>query len=132
MGMLLPVELTQDELLARGRELASVKDEHTQAQADLEAATEGWKDSKKAMQERIEDHESEMRRIARAIRSGREDRDVDVREEPDFETGIMRTVRADTGDLVQSRGLTEAERQRSLFAAPERAAAAEAAGQVRA
>jgi hypothetical protein len=115
--MLLPVELTHDEVFARGKQLAAVKDEHTTAMDKLDRAAIAWKATKEGVQNEINETEERMRIIARAVRSGREDRDVEVVDEPNYKTGVMATIRLDTGELVASRGLTEAERQRSLFKA---------------
>ncbi len=113
--MRLPVALEKDEVLARGKELARLKDEHTKANDDLDQASTAWKATKEQIQGRIDDADEQMRRVARVIRSGHEDRDVEVIDEPNYKTGVMASVRLDTGELVGSRGLTEAERQRSLF-----------------
>ena len=115
--MRLPVELTHDEVFARGKQLAAVKDEHTTAMDRLDRATIAWKATKEGIQNDINETEERMRVIARVIRSAREDRDVEVVDEPNYKTGVMATIRLDTGELVASRGLTEAERQRSLFKA---------------
>jgi len=49
------------------------------------------------------------------VRNGREDREVEVNDEFDFKEGTVFTKRADNDEVVASRGMTEAERQRSLF-----------------
>jgi hypothetical protein len=113
--MVLPVELTKDEILARGEELAGVKHEHTTAQQELENASEAWKETKKGMEVRIDAHEHRMRRLSTVIRAGREERDVEVFDEFDFKSGTVFTKRADTEKVVASRGMTQPERQRSLF-----------------
>jgi hypothetical protein len=113
--MKLPVALEDAEILARGKELARLKDEHTKANDELDQATTAWKSTKERIQGDIDDRDEQMRRVARVIRSGHEDRDVEVLDEPNYKTGVMATVRLDTGELVATRGLTEAERQRSLF-----------------
>lgn len=113
--MRLPVELTKEEIFARGKELARTKDAHTAASAKLEQAKLAAKSAKEQINSEIKEAEEEMRRLARAIRSGREDRDVEILDKPDFKKGVMNIVRLDTGELVRTRGLTEAERQRSLF-----------------
>lgn len=113
--MKLPVELTHDELFARGKQLAGVKDEHTTAMDKLDRATTAWKATKEGVQNEINETEERMRIIARGIRSGREERDVAVVDEPNYKLGTMATIRLDTGELVATRGLSEAERQRSLF-----------------
>jgi hypothetical protein len=124
----LPVTLTKDEILARGKELARVKDEHTRAADELETAQLAWKTMKEGFANRISEAEDRMRQLARAINSGVETRDVEVCDEPEFKAGVMNTVRLDTGELVSSRGLTEAERQRSLFR-PEKGAKAAASAE---
>ncbi len=127
--MQLPVLLTHDELFARGQELARVKDQHTKAADELETATIGWKTAKESFANRISEAEDRMRGLARVIQSQRELRDVEVTDEPDYKLGVMNTVRLDTGELVSSRGLSEAERQRSLFKPEKAGKGAKAAGE---
>lgn len=115
--MRLPVELTRDEIFARGEQIARVKDDHTKAQNELDDATEAWKETKKGIELRVSTCELEMRELARVIRSGLEDRDVEVYDEIDFALQTVFTKRADSHKVVASRGMTAAERQRSLFKA---------------
>lgn len=115
--MRLPVELTRDEIFARGEQIARVKDDHTKAQNELDDATEAWKETKKGIELRVSTCELEMRELARVIRSGLEDRDVEVYDEIDFALQTVFTKRTDSGKVVASRGMTGAERQRQLFKA---------------
>lgn len=115
--MKLPVELTHDEIFARGEQLARIKDEHTKAQTELADGIEAWKETKKGMEVRVSTFEFQMRDVAKVVRSGREDRDVEVYDEFDFKQQTVFTKRVDTDHVVASRGMTQAERQRSLFKA---------------
>jgi len=115
--MRLPQALTDQEVLARGRELARLKDEHGQAQVRLEESTDDWKSARKRMEEKVEGFLKDMAELSRVIRSGHEDRDVPVYDVPDYDTGVIFTKRSDTNEVVKSRGMTEADRQRSMFRA---------------
>ena len=57
----------------------------------------------------------------RAVAPRREERQVPVMEEPDYEAGAVNTYRTDTNVIVATRGMTPEERQRSLFDAGKKA-----------
>jgi hypothetical protein len=63
----------------------------------------------------IADARAKVRGLARVVRERREERDVPVMEDADYEKGAMNTYRTDTSEVVATRGLTHEERQRSLF-----------------
>lgn len=50
-----------------------------------------------------------------ALRTGVEVREVECKQEVHEPTGTMRTIRTDTGELVDERPLDASERQRNLF-----------------
>lgn len=113
--MVLPVALTEPEVLARAKELTGLIQEHREATVRLENLAAAFKSAKATAEEEIADVLSSFRNLSTVIRNGREDREVEVMDTPDYKAGVMLTHRLDTHELVASRGLTEAERQRSLF-----------------
>lgn len=114
----LPVKLTEVEMADVARQLCSVIDQVEQEEADQ-------KEEKASMKERLAGLLARQRRLAGTLRRGIEPRMVDVRVEADYEAGVARTVRADTGEVLDSRVLTDRERQQTLL--PETAAVADAA-----
>lgn len=107
--------LTPSELEARGAELA-------RCTFDWEAAEETKKEITKALTQNIKDHESNMKRLARVVKSGKEEREVEVewRAYPVSET--MRLFRLDTEEELTSRPMSREEvekyRQSSLPLSP--------------
>lgn len=106
---LLPVVLTDIELLDLGQKLA---EKHREARAE----EDDQKESKSAMKERLEGIENEISRLAGLIRERREYRNVEVHEMKDFTRGMVDTLRNDTGELVRTRPMTSEDRTVSLFA----------------
>ena len=105
----LPVELTPDEVRAKGVELAARVDE-------MYAIDVERKEAAAAIRERRADVEAQVIELKGEVRSGREYREVECRLEPDFQAGVMQIVRVDTGEFVRSRPLSPDERQPALFA----------------
>ena len=103
----LPCVLTDDELLARGdalaRQHAAIKDE--------EAAQAG---EKKRMKEALDELTGEQARLARIVRDKAEPRDVECRIVHDYATQAVQVVRTDTGEVIESRAMTDRERQIGL------------------
>ena len=120
--MMLPVKLTDDEILARAKELTGVLQEHREAENRIESLTAGFKSAKAHAEAEVEEIAGRVHHIAAVVRNGSEDRSVEVEDIPDFVRGLMLTRRSDTDELVGSRTLTEDERQRTLFVVPDQAA----------
>lgn len=104
----LPVKLTDSQILERGQQLARV---HLQL-ADEEVEKEAINDLHK---ERVGALEAEASVLARAIRAGQEDREVQVEEQEDLEAREVRTVRLDTGEIVHRQAMTPQDLQRPLL-----------------
>lgn len=113
--MPLPVKLSPAELALRSQELASAEAVLGEAEAKLDAFVESAKGTKKNMETDIADARLAVSRLARVVRDRKEDRDVPIMEEPDYEAGAVNTYRTDTNEIVATRGMTSEERQRSLF-----------------
>lgn len=107
LTQLLPVKLTETEIKERGRKLAHLYEE-------IEIAEIGKAAAARASKDRIETLQAEAGAIARVIRSGQEDREVQVQEEKDYSEGVCRMKRLDTGEVVETRAMTPQELQRPL------------------
>jgi hypothetical protein len=108
---LLPVKLTDDELRARGQDLAAVCD-------DIGAETDRADSVKQELKARMTGLEARRSQLAALIRRGDELRDVEVLTLAHFASGTATVVRTDTGDVLLSRPLTDTERQIPLPAEP--------------
>lgn len=104
----LPAKLTKDELLQKSREIAEKVRELDEVEADK-------KDHAASFKLKIESIEGEIHRVARILRDGAEDREVEVQERRNDVSRTMETVRVDTGEIVEWRPLTGSELQKPLF-----------------
>lgn len=100
----LPVKLTREERELRASQLTETIAKHDQTDGERKAAATSYK-------AKIDGLNEEIRKLAGAVRSGLEHRDVEVEERPtsDFMINIYRT---DTTELVDTRSMTDAERDR--------------------
>ena len=105
----LPCKLTDQELAERRDKLA-------QQVRDLAHAEQAKKDAAAEHKAACELIEKEMSLVAREIRERAEIRPVVVRKETDIEAGIEELIRADTGEVVETRALAPHEKQAKLFA----------------
>lgn len=103
----LPVKLSDAEVAAKARELSEVIEE-------IEEEEKDQAEQKAAMKARMGELEAKQRALARVVRRGTEDRMVDVWTVADYESGNARAVRQDTGEVLSSRVLSNAERQLPL------------------
>ncbi len=105
--MSLPCRLTDEEMLLKAAELATlvVEVEHTEGRLKVRR-TELRAELKKGRQRAAE--------LAKVVANRTEDREVEVYEEPDPGTGLVWTVRRDTGARVDSRPMTAEDRQLEL------------------
>lgn len=113
--MPLPVKLTEPELALRAQELASAERTLDDAEKRLDNFVEAAKGTKKGIETEIADARGSVRQLARVVRDRKEDRQVPILEDSDFEAGAVNTYRTDTNEIVATRGMTPEERQRSLF-----------------
>jgi hypothetical protein len=100
---LLPVKLTEPELLKRGDEMA-----------DAEVEIEKLKLDRKALNASIEIVVKRRAMLGHAIDRGSEDREVRCHWQEDFAKNVFRLVRQDTGDEVDTRPMTATDRMGSL------------------
>lgn len=99
----LTCDLTAPEREARGAELA-------RATHDWESAEEEKKSITKTLGEKIKEHESNMKRLSRVVRLGKEEREVEVYWVPYASSETMRLFRRDTGEEINSRPMTKEEK----------------------
>lgn len=104
----LPVQLTQYELVAKAKELSTKWDEARDAESRKKIAAAECK----AELDRLS---SEISELAGMLRTGKEPREVEIREVRDEASRTIDTMRLDTGEIVSSRAMTIHELQRPLF-----------------
>lgn len=119
--MVLPVRLTADELAARHEELARAVDARDIHVAAAKSAATRAKNE-------VEKLEADIQRLKRICLDHAEGRPVETREEKNHERLTIDLIRLDTYEVVQSRGMTEHERNGDLFEAEARRRAREEAG----
>lgn len=103
----LPVKLTDTELLDRGQKLAKIQSDLAEHYANEESIKKQLKSKEAAL-------EAERSKLAGAIRSKAEPRDVRVEEWARFKSGVIEHIRMDTGEVIFSRDLMPSERQTTL------------------
>lgn len=113
--MLLPVKLDQDAVAVRAKEMGAVCKARTDKAIELEHYIKASKGAKETLLGELAGLDSHLSLLGSVVRTEREDREVEVLDEIDAKKGVMNTIRLDTNEVVGTRGLTEAERQRSLF-----------------
>lgn len=119
--MSLPHNMAPDEIEDRAREMALLHQE--EARLDAERRVKAAEYRKK-----LAELDLQMTQLAIVLESGIELRDVDVLVERDRQEKILRIRRADTGEIVESRAMSEEDLQEEMFtgadvielAAPER------------
>ena len=100
--------LTQDEVRTYGVELA-------RANASKDEAEERKKEVDAQLKAEIESHSTRSLNLARKINNGYEYRDVKCLVEYDYDKNMVQIVRTDTQEIVETRAMTEDERQTSLL-----------------
>lgn len=107
-------ELTETELRERGQKLAELVRKREQAVHEkAETAREYG--------EQIKRLDAEISEIDVIVRTKKENREVEVERRKNFLRNVEETTRLDTGEIVESRALTAAERQAQLFPGAETA-----------
>ena len=100
-------KLTDEELLARGQELARALEQMQKREADGKAFAANVKSD-------IEQYKKEGLRLTSHIAEKSEWRKVECDEVHDFEAGTVSVVRLDTGEVVSERRMWDEERQEDL------------------
>ena len=102
--------LTVHEYMARAAALA-------RAVQDVKSEQDHQTEQKAKMKSTLTKFEGERDRLTMVVSRKAEARDVRVLGKPDYDMGLLRYYRTDTGEEIRSRSLTEFERQRPLFPA---------------
>jgi uncharacterized membrane-anchored protein len=104
----LPVELSEQELLIKGNELAVLNEELSTTESQKKVANQGFKEVLDRTQEQID-------RLAKIVREKKEYREVEVVDRKNMDRMTMDTIRLDTGEVVSYRELQGHERNLGLF-----------------
>ncbi len=102
----LMVSLTEAEIRSCATELARVTAQQAELEGEKKAVTSGFKN-------KIDRCVADSRALAQKITTKRELRDVDCEWSPTT-AGKMQLTRMDTGEVIDTRKMTEEERQESL------------------
>jgi hypothetical protein len=103
----LPVKLTEGEIIEKARELAAgIK--------RFAVITEEAKDSAKDYREQKDSIKASNESLAEIVADGYEKRPVEVERIPDYDRGVTRVVRTDTGEQLSEVKMSDADRQASL------------------
>ncbi len=104
----LPVKLNNEELMAKGQELAAKAGEISEAKDDLKSVG-------KTMKDQIALMEKELDVLVRIVRQKMEYREVECVEVRDNIRMVIQIWRCDTNEIVETRPMTQVERQLSMF-----------------
>jgi uncharacterized protein (UPF0335 family) len=99
--------LTQDEKLIRGEELAQLLLTTHKLELEKKTFCDDIKSKLAEAEERAQD-------VGRQLREGKEWRDIECKEVPDFEHGQVDTVRTDINEVIRSRRMRPEERQETI------------------
>jgi len=105
--MTLDCELTDKEVLAYGRQLASIASAIGNEEANQVSI-------KKEMASKIAGLEAKASELSAKINRGKELREVQIEVLADFTTGMATEFRSDTGEVYRERPLRDEERQQKL------------------
>lgn len=108
---ILPVKLTRDELILKAKELSALYVKIQEAEDAKKAAASAHADEIKKMN-------YELNQLVRMVNTGNEYRQVECSERKNFSVAIIETWRDDLGTMVETRPMTESERQAELFPGP--------------
>ena len=100
----LDCDLTDKEVLAYGRELASVNQE-VAAEEDLQNSL------KQELKARIAGLEARRTEVSAKVNRGKEVREVRIEVQADFKAGMATEIRTDTGEIYRERPLRDEEKQ---------------------
>jgi hypothetical protein len=103
----LPVPLDDAEMRAKGKLAAKLDDECDELSEKLKTVGKGLRGDLKMKR-------GQIRGLHKDITAGTEDRPVLCYERKDFNAGLVRVVRTDTGEEVESRVMDGSERQEAL------------------
>jgi hypothetical protein len=103
----LPCELTREETLAKGAEMALMIKQHGEVELEAKETADTFKKQFKRLDRTISERAEE-------VRTGVEHRLVPCTERGRYRENMVDVVRLDTGEIVRSRPMTESEKQQAL------------------
>jgi hypothetical protein len=103
----LPCDLNEDEKVKKGHKAGMLKKAIQKIRVEMKAATAGHK-------EELKDKQANLDGILDDLETGTEIRSVECREVKDFTKKKSTVIRADTGEVVESRALLSHELQESF------------------
>lgn len=109
----LPCDLSPEESQQKGAKAAKIEQEADDLQAEIASSLKEKRADLKAKR-------GAVRQLLKEIAAGTEDRTVRCYEEKDFRNNEVKVIRADTGEVVERRGMDPVERQEELPTAPKR------------
>jgi len=115
----LQVPLTTEEITVRAKELSEILEQRSGVESAMKCYATSCK-------KEIAEMDIKINSLCQVVSSGKEYRQVDVTEKPNYERGLMETFRLDTGEIVDYRELKESEKTRKLFPDQDEATEAEA------
>jgi hypothetical protein len=104
----LHVRLTEEEVKAKGEELARTVAEKSKLDHEKKKIVGDYNGQIKTL-------ENKIFTLATVVETGKELRDVPVKKELDAKRNICRIIRTDTFELVETRPMTPEERQTELW-----------------
>lgn len=110
----LPIKLNQAQIAGRARVLAKMALRAIGVEGEIEEARDEARTRIKALKEDLTGIRTEVRDLARAIRRGEEPGEVKVEARVAEDNSKVDVVRMDTGEVVETRALTEDDRQMQI------------------
>jgi hypothetical protein len=107
----LKVPLTDDEIQARGEQLAKIVEEGV-------ALAVAHKSMREVMREEADRVDAQIHRLAAIVRERVEERSVEVELRLNLTLGLVEEVRIDSGEIVKSRAVTEEDKLRAQLRLP--------------
>lgn len=105
---ILPVQLKEEEIKVKGEELAKTVDSHTKLEEEKKMSNADFT-------KRLKFSSAEIRRLAKIVETGKENREVPVNHDYFPKEGVCKIYREDTGDLVETRPMSADDYQLEFF-----------------
>ena len=104
---LLKCALTEKEMLAYAKEMAEISGEITAIEEDMKAVAQEFKS-------RLAGKSARFSAIGQRVQNGAEFREIDCVREFDYSAGLVTEIRRDTCDKLNTRAMTDDEKQGEL------------------
>lgn len=110
----LPVKLNAEQGVAKGKELARQALRAAHIEAKIQEAKEEAKEVIAVLKDGLTEARVQIGRLARAVRRMEELQQVDVEARVADDNSMVEVVRTDTGEVIETRALTEDDRQMQI------------------